>query len=85
MSNMWCSVTVLAFDLRDYKNRNKEDEFSIDVDFTWSDWTLKVAMDVLFDDIEFSLCDSCALLFSSSSTSLLQWIDAVGVTCFARI
>ena len=82
LSNVWCSVTVLAFHLEDSKDINKGDEYSIDDDFTGRGWTLGVAMDVSFDDIEFSLCDSCALLFLSSSTRLLQWLYAVHVTCF---
>ena len=82
LSNVWCSVTVLAFHLEDSKDINKGDKYSIDNDFTGRGWTLGVAMDVSFDDIEFSLYDSCALLFLSSSTRLLQWLDAVHVTCF---
>ena len=69
---MWYSVIVWAFNLGDSKDRHKGDASTIDSNWAGSSWTLGVAMDVAFDDLEFSLCESCALIFSSLSTLSLQ-------------
>jgi len=57
---------VLSFDKEDYNDKNLEDEDSIVVDYDEVSFTLGIAIDESFNDIELLLFESFHLLYSSS-------------------
>ena len=82
LSNIWSSVTVLAFDLGNYNDKIKRYEYSIDCNCNGGSSMLGISMDIPFDDVELSLCDLFSPIFSSSSACLLILIDAIDVARF---
>ena len=66
LSNSWSSISVLSFDREDSNDKNEEDEDYIAVDYDGVNFTLGIAIDGSFNDIEPLLFESFPLLSLSS-------------------